>query len=339
MKAPLPANEAARLQALHRYKILDTPSEQEYDDITLLASQICDVPIALISLVDEKRQWIKSKIGLEITETTRDIAFCSHTISNGTIAQPLVINDTLEDVRFADNPSVTGAPGIRFYAGAPLLTPDNHSIGTLCVIDRKPRQLTERQLQSLEALARQITVKLELCRTSALLQAANEDLRNLSLTDDLTGLFNRRGFFFHTEQQLKLFRKRPTENGLFLMLADIDGLKIINDTYGHEEGSATIVELGKILRKNFRDSDVIARLGGDEFTVLIINAVHQVGEMIIERLQKNFDEYNRQSGKPYELSASFGLATVNFSDSIEEIMREADRRMYEHKRRRKKMRI
>jgi GAF domain-containing protein len=214
MKAPIPTDENARLRALHRYEILDTPNEREYDDITFLASQICGAPIALISLVDEKRQWIKSRIGLEIEESPRDVAFCAHAISSGE-SQPLIINDALSDKRFVANPLVTGDPHIRFYAGAPLVTPDKHSIGTLCVIDREPRQLTEKQLQALQALARQVTTKLELRRTTALLRAANEDLRNLSLTDEVTGLYNRRGFYFHAEQQFKLFRKRHARDGLF----------------------------------------------------------------------------------------------------------------------------
>lgn len=340
MKAPIPADEKARLRALHRYEILDTESEQEYDDITLLASQICDVPIAAINLVDTDRQWIKSKVGVDITETPRETSFCAHGILTDS-SQMMIVRDTLEDERFLDNPFVTGNPNIRFYAGAPLVTPDNHAIGMLCVVDHEPRELTDQQLDSLQALARQITVKLELRRMSSLLRSANEDLRNLSLIDDLTGLFNRRGFLFHAEQQLKLFRKRPSNSGLFLLFADMDGLKKINDTYGHEEGSASIIAFAKILRKTFRDSDVIARPGGDEFTVLIINAAGQVGDMITERLQKNIDGYNQESEKPFGLSASCGLVEIEFDgkDSIEEIIQEADRKMYEHKRSRKAARL
>jgi len=126
-----------------------------------------------------------------------------------------------------------------------------------------------------------------------------------------------------------------------LQTGSIDGLKKINDTYGHQEGSAALIECAKILQKTFRDSDIIARLGGDEFTVLIINAADQVNEMIAERLQQNLAEHNAQSGKTYELAVSFGLVAITFDghDSVEEIMREADRRMYEHKRSRKMMRI
>lgn len=341
MKPALPKNEQARLRALQRYEILDTPSEQEYDDIALLAAQICGTPIATISLIDADRQWFKSKIGLDeaTTETSRDIAFCAYAILPES-PHTMIVRDALEDARFAENPLVTGDPYIRFYAGAPLITPDNHAIGTICVIDREPRDLTEKQLDALQALARQVTLKLELRRMSGLLQSANDDLRNLSLQDDLTGLFNRRGFLFHTEQQLKLFRSRKTERGLWLMLADMDGLKRINDTHGHEEGSFAIVEMSEILRKTFRDADVIARLGGDEFVILVINALDEVREKITERLAQNLDEYNAKSEKPYELSISYGLIPITFggTQDIGEMLRQADELMYQHKRSRKKQR-
>ena len=333
IKSPIPENEAARLRALRSYQILDTPSEQEYDDITLLASQICGTPIAMITLVDGERQWFKSKIGIDLVETPRDIAFCAFAVMPGA-PQTLVIEDTTKDERFFDNPMVTSDPNIRFYAGAPLLTPDNYAIGTLCVIDSEARQLTEAQLQSLQALARQLTVKLELRRMSFLLQESNKQLQNLSLTDDLTGVYNRRGFLLHAEQQLKLFRSRPNDSSLFLMMADMDKLKPINDQYGHEEGSAAIIKTAEILRQTFRNADIIARLGGDEFAVLIINAVKNSDRIIAERLQHNFDKYNAGNEKPYKIMASFGIVEVEFESAIaiEEMMKQADEEMYKQKR-------
>ncbi|MGB3494220.1 MAG: GAF domain-containing protein [Elainellaceae cyanobacterium] len=169
MKAKAPTQEAARLEVLRQYRILDTPSEQSYDDITALAAYICDVPTALISLVDADRQWFKSKIGLEVSETSRDVSFCAHAISD---QQIMVINDALKDDRFTDNPLVTCAPGIRFYAGVPLITPGGHSIGTLCIIDYQPRELSEPQVQMLNALARQVVTQLEQRRISAQLADA-----------------------------------------------------------------------------------------------------------------------------------------------------------------------
>jgi len=325
MKPPIPKNEEARLQSLLSYHILDTSSEEEYDDITLLASQICGTSISLISLVDDERQWFKSRVGFELKETARDFAFCAHAVMPDS-PQPFVIEDATKDRRFADNPLVTDDPNIRFYAGAPLITPDNHILGTLCVIDREPRQLTDSQLEALQALARQITMKLELRRMSVLLQESNEKLKSLTLTDDLTGLFNRRGFLLHAERQLKLFRSRPGRGGLWLMMADMDKLKPINDNFGHEEGSEAIMATAKILQSTFRDSDIVARLGGDEFVVLIINAADDINEKIACRLQTNFDEYNAGSGKPYELALSFGFVSIKHDDAnaIDKVIKRAD---------------
>ncbi len=157
--APVGENESARLAALQRYAILDTAAEAQFDDFTQLASQLCGVPIALISLVDEKRQWFKSRLGLNASETPRDISFCGHALFRPDI---LEVPNALEDERFCDNPLVTSPPGIRFYAGMPLITPDGHAIGTLCVIDLVPRQLSAAQRSGLAALSRQLMQQLEL---------------------------------------------------------------------------------------------------------------------------------------------------------------------------------
>jgi signal transduction histidine kinase len=176
--APLPANETERLAALRALEILDTPPEREYDDVTLLASQICGTPIALISLIDEHRQWFKSRVGLEASETPRDMAFCAHAILPNP-GQAMVVGDALEDIRFADNPLVTDDPRIRFYAGAPLMAPGNCMLGTLCVIDRKPRRLDAGQIAALEALARQVTTRLELHAAQKSLALRNRELEAL----------------------------------------------------------------------------------------------------------------------------------------------------------------
>ena len=158
MSAPPHPDEEARLKALHRHEILDTDPELEFDDATLLASQICETPIALMTLLDEKRQWFKSKVGLLESETSREIAFCAHTILQKDV---FVVPDAQADERFAANPLVTGHPRIRFYAGAPLITSDGHALGTLCVIDQVPRELSPEQKAALLALSRQVVAHLE----------------------------------------------------------------------------------------------------------------------------------------------------------------------------------
>lgn len=157
--APLHSNEQQRLLALKRYEVLDTQAEGVFDDLTDLASRICGTPISLVSLVDTDRQWFKSRVGLDAEQTDRSIAFCSHAILQDDVFE---IPNALKDDRFDDNPLVTGAPDIRFYAGAPLIAPDGSPIGTLCVIDQKPHDLTEDQKQALRILARQVVSQLEL---------------------------------------------------------------------------------------------------------------------------------------------------------------------------------
>lgn len=159
MKKPeTPANEDQRLAALQRYGILDTLPEQAFDDLTLLASHICDAPISLVSLVDAHRQWFKSRHGIDAEETEREIAFCAHAIHGDELFE---VPNALEDERFHDNPLVTGEPKIRFYAGAPLITPNGHGLGTICVIDRKPKKLAPTQADMLMALSRQAVLLLE----------------------------------------------------------------------------------------------------------------------------------------------------------------------------------
>lgn len=181
MQEDLAAPEARRLSELRNFKILDTPAEQAYEDVVLLASHICGVPIALISLVDEDRQWFKAKVGIDAMQTPRGQAFCAHAI-----LQPeeiLEVQDATQDARFVNNPLVTGDPNIRFYAGAPLVTASGAALGTLCVIDSVPRALTTAQAGALKALSRQVMELLSLRH-----ELAAEKLQNKALTLRLQAL-------------------------------------------------------------------------------------------------------------------------------------------------------
>lgn len=175
ISAEIPVNEKERLTKLKEYNILDTPEEESFDEIVKLASIICKVPMSTITLIDEKRQWFKAKVGLKYQETSREIAFCAHVINGDDL---MIVNDAAEDERFADNPLVTTDPDIRFYAGMPLITPDGNKLGTICVIDNVPRTLTEEQKFALQILAKNVITLLEL------------RLKNSNLSDTLTTLYS-----------------------------------------------------------------------------------------------------------------------------------------------------
>jgi hypothetical protein len=180
MTAPIPQNETKRLKVLWQYEVLDTVPEEVFDELTELAARICEAPIALISLVDEKRQWFKSKVGVTVGETSRDVSFCAYAIAQTDL---FIVPDATQDKRFADNPLVTSEPKIRFYAGAPLITPDGHALGTLCVIDKVPRELRLEQQEALRILARHVVSQLELRRRSRELVDVRGE--NLGLKGDL----------------------------------------------------------------------------------------------------------------------------------------------------------
>ena len=175
--AQLPEDETSRLASLYGYDILDSDREGVFDELTELAADICDAPIALISLVDESRQWFKSRVGLDARQTSRDVAFCSHAILQPGV---FVVPDTLQDERFADNPLVTGPPHIRFYAGAPLFNEDGHGLGTLCIIDREPREITPKQQKALSVLRTHVLKLLEMRRLTRDLDASYRELESFS---------------------------------------------------------------------------------------------------------------------------------------------------------------
>ena len=181
IQAPLPQNETERLASLRSCGLLDSKAERDFDDLVQIAAELFEVPVALVSLVDAHRQWFKARFGLEATETARDVAFCSHAIADPEAV--LVVEDSLKDPRFVDNPLVTSGPCVRFYAGAPLVTEDGMALGTLCVIDSEPRQFSEDKIRSLRALARQAVAQIELRKRNDVLSALSRELR--SANDDL----------------------------------------------------------------------------------------------------------------------------------------------------------
>jgi GAF domain-containing protein len=172
MPAPITTTEAARVAALNRYAILDSEPEQSFDDLVILAAHICQTPIAMLSLVDDHRQWFKSQLGVQVQETPRESSICVHAIQQGDL---FIVPDTLQDARFRENPLVTGEPHIRFYAGAPLINEDGFALGTLCVVDREPRELDAAQKEAISALGRLALRQMELRMNLQLLKDALND--------------------------------------------------------------------------------------------------------------------------------------------------------------------
>jgi diguanylate cyclase (GGDEF)-like protein len=322
-RPPLPPDEPERLETLEQYDILDTEPEQGFDDLTLLASHICQTPIALVSLVDSDRQWFKSRIGLEAAETHRDIAFCAHAIAG---RETLVVRDATTDERFARNPLVVGDPEIRFYAGAPLRVPGGHALGTLCVIDRVARELTAKQQEALEALSRQVVSQLELRRKL-------RELKQFSARDPLTGVFNRG--YFDSLLPVELERSKRYEDPTSLFLIDADRFKQINDQHGHQEGDRILVLLSGILTRNVRAADVICRYGGEEFAVLLPHTDLDVAGQLAERLRQGVATSSSELKPPLQsgaLTVTIGVAAfpAEAADAAQ-LIAVADRRLYQGK--------
>lgn len=324
-------DENERLILLMQHEILDTAPEREYDDITWLTSRACDVPIAAVSFFDKDRVWLKSKIGVEDDEYSRSESLCEFALIDR--EELVVVPDASIDPRFKDNKNVAGGMKIKFFASALLVTGDMHVLGALSIADTKSRQITQVQLDVLKAFANQLTQTLDLRFKTIQLQRANAELRNLSLKDDLTGLYNMRGLQALAEQHLKQLRTRQAETGAWVMLADLDGLKKINDRYGHHEGSAAIMKAGELLENCLRTSDILARLGGDEFVAFMVNTHNIPDSGILGRIERAFEEYNASSGKPYRLGISVGVVRTGHDDerNLNDLIRAADDAMYKNK--------
>lgn len=315
MKKPdLPQDEESRLKTLRSLNILDTPPGEQFDRLTRLAKQMFDVPIALVSLIDENRQWFKSSTGLDVRETPRDISFCGHAILANEI---FLIPDAEKDERFADNPLVVNAPNIRFYAGCPLRSLNGSMLGTLCIIDQTPRNLSDDELEALKDLASMAEREL----------AAVE----MAMLDELTNLHNRRGFMMLAQHSINLCARK--EIPASLVFFDLNEFKPINDEFGHAEGDRALIAIADQMKKVFRDSDIIARLGGDEFVVLFTNVTREQAEETIARFRRSLKRYNQEANRGYEISFAYGV--VEFipekHHTIEALLDEGDSLMYEEK--------
>ncbi len=321
MLAPaVPFDEATRLAVLQALQVLDTPAEERFERHTRLARRLFDVPIALVSLVDSNRQWFKSVQGLVATETPRDISFCGHVVAD---REALVVENALEDERFADNPLVTDEPAIRFYAGAPLEV-DGQVLGTLCVIDRKPRRMDAEERACLRDLAEMVCAEL---------QSLNQ-----ATSDNLTGLCNRRGL---VNVMRHLHAAEAAASGVLgtisAILIDMDRFKEINDTWGHQAGDQALLAMADVLSGVFDGSDWVCRLGGDEFCVLSSGRTPSDVADRLSLLSAAVKGFNQQNDAPWRIQYSAGVAHAPCvsATELEALMDEADELMYADKRARR----
>ncbi|UBV45310.1 GGDEF domain-containing protein (plasmid) [Deinococcus taeanensis] len=337
----LPANETERLALLHRLQLLDTLPEQEFDDLAALAAVALQAPMALVSLVDEDRQWFKANIGLNMAQSDRSASLCAHALHSETL---LVVPDATLDPRFRETPLVTGAPHLRFYAGAPLTIEDGLTIGTLCVLDTQPRAgLTKAEAEILRRLAdlvvRQIRLRSDMVRQLDTERAHREALerrirertqelaqislqaRRDALCDPLTGLGNRALF----QQRLQLLLE-PQRRRAAVVLLDCDRFKQLNDTFGHGAGDDLLRQLAARLASELRAPDVISRLGGDEFGLLIEGIDTQDAALAVtQRVRQAVERPVVVQGREWPVQVSVGVVLLHGQyDAVDAVLRDAD---------------
>ena len=315
MIAPsIPHDEDTRLNSLRALDILDTSREERFDRLTRLARRIFGVSIALVSLVDEDRQWFKSALGMSARESLRDVSFCGHAILGDEI---FIVEDATRDERFYDNPLVLGDPHVRFYAGCPLRFLDGSRLGTLCLIDTKPRTLDEGDQATLRDLAELVE------RELAAMQ--------LATMDELTQLANRRGFISMAGQSLSLCIRQNLP--ATLVFFDLNKFKRINDQFGHAEGDRALCAFADIMRRNFRHSDVLGRLSGDEFVVFLSDATAGFVDEVLARFRYSLYNFNRTADRGYDIGFAQGVvsASAHSALSVEDMLRKADGLMYQQK--------
>jgi diguanylate cyclase (GGDEF)-like protein len=309
--APIPDGDEARVAALRRLGLLDSPPEERFDRITRTAQRLFGVDTALVTLVDADRQWFKSRQGLDVTETPRDVSFCGHAIAGHEIFE---VEDPSVDPRFADNPLVLGHPNVGFYAGCPIAGPNGEVIGTLCLVDHSPRVLDGDERESLRDLAGMVEREIAVSQ--------------LAVDDELTGLANRRGFLMMAHQALAFCERQHLP--ALVVYADVDGLKVVNDRSGHDSGDQLLRHAGSVMAEAFRGSDVVGRLGGDEFAA-VLTAFEGDEAWALSRLAMSVEACNQALvGAPYAVSLSVGTVRFDPDDPelLESLLQQADASMY-----------
>ena len=332
VQAPLPSDDAARLRALRELGVLFTPAEERFDRIARLAARLLQVPVALVSLVDAEVQWFKANHGLPLNETARSISFCGHAILGD---DTLVVPDTLQDERFHDNPLVTGEPFVRFYAGHPLRAADGSKVGTLCVMDTRPRLLGPAELELLRDLAGWAEDELRMKVLGEVQQALiseRDELRRRSMLDPLTRTWNRGAIEEVLERELA--RAEREGHPLAVIMADLDDFKLVNDTHGHPAGDEVLRGVVGEMRSTLRPYDAIGRFGGEEFLVVLPNCDRPTALVIAERMRARVAASAWWgAGGPFRVTMSLGVATTapDGPGDAQALVSAADRALYRAK--------
>lgn len=306
--------EISRLSTLKSLDILDTDPDTRFDRLTRIAKRMFNVPIAVVSLVDEDRQWFKSCIGLDVSETAREISFCQHAIKND---KPYIVEDATKCELFSKNPLVIGQPFIRFYVGIPLKAINGNILGTLCIIDQKERGFSQEDTKDLCDLAEVVERELNIIE--------------LTMYDDLTVLMNRRGFIDRTTESLKLCKRYNVSTTLIYI--DLDNFKGINDNLGHREGDKALKIFANTIRESFRDTDICARIGGDEFVLFLHNTDKNTCNKIVESFKTKLKKNCIKENISFELEFSYGVLEIGADTvaNIETLLHQSDINMYKHK--------
>ena len=299
--------EHQRMAALDRYYVMDTPAEQPFDTITRLTRHVFGVPISTITFLDGHRQWFKSRDGLSEPELPRSASFCNQTIRAKAM---LVVPDAFEDDRFRDNPVVTGAPYLRFYAGVPLIAPSGEPIGTLCAMDTEARDFGPADAATLADLGKLVMTVLE--------------LRQYTTVDALTGALTKNAFQDEAGRALALAKRHKQDLGCLML--GLHGLAAVTKRYGSERGDAILAECARTLQSGLRTSDVIGRMGDEAFAVLLPMTGRSGASDVAERLRSTLEAL-RHAGPDgaFQVTASFGIAAMTSpTDSVDLLLARAD---------------
>ncbi len=308
-----PQDEKLRLEKLRALKLLDTAPEERFDRLTRMAKRLFQVKSAVVSLVDEDRQWFKSKASAESLpdETSRDVSFCGHAILDDDV---FVVEDAQFDERFKDNPLVTAESGIRFYAGFPLRISDGSALGTLCIFDSEPRQLTGEDLQLLRDLG----------------DMAEKEIAALQLAtlDPLTLISNRRGFTELAQYAFSVSKRKALPASVILI--DINRFSQIRADFGQTESDQILVKMASILRAVFRETDIFGRIGDDEFAVFMMESDDDSTRDAIRRLQRAVEQYDMEAERGYDIEfrAGYVVAAPGTIQTLDDLLALADERMY-----------